>query len=213
MREEGALTNQQGMDLAARSLPAVSLTFPPHNFLDFLPFTCEHCHNIFCGDHWKVAGHDCQYAPKDVYAPVCPVCNKVVPIPRGQDPNRYVELHISQACPTPPTSVSEKAYTNKCSVPGCSNKSVIPLLCPKCLKSHCIKHRLESDHRCAGVEASRKAAAAAGPSRNNATAKAALARQQMQMQMQQQHRQVTKLSHDSALAAQLSSVCKSVSVL
>ncbi|TPX37630.1 hypothetical protein SmJEL517_g00694 [Synchytrium microbalum] len=143
---------------------------PNCNQLDFLPFNCAYCANTYCQDHWRVSGHSCEKAPTDYYAPVCPVCSKVVPVPRNEDPNLKVDEHIRNGCPTPKTTTTE-AYTNKCSMPGCKTKEVVPILCKKCLKSHCLKHRFETDHNCTPV--------GTGNSRNTAAARAALARTQI----------------------------------
>ncbi|KAJ8323869.1 zinc finger, AN1-type domain [Batrachochytrium dendrobatidis] len=138
------------------------------NVLDFLPYECPFCKKTFCQQHFKAAndlqnevyntypkntisvtpGHICPDKPMDVRATTCPVCSRVVPINRGADPNVAVNDHINAGCPDPGTSTSEKAYTNPCSMQGCSKKELVPILCQKCLKPFCIRHRLEADHKC-----------------------------------------------------------------
>ncbi|OUM63883.1 hypothetical protein PIROE2DRAFT_9487, partial [Piromyces sp. E2] len=58
--------------------------------LDFLPFTCEYCKFVFCHEHWKPENHHCEKESterKDFHTTICPVCGKIVPIKRDEDPN------------------------------------------------------------------------------------------------------------------------------
>ncbi|KAI8924584.1 hypothetical protein BC831DRAFT_465094, partial [Entophlyctis helioformis] len=105
------------------------------------------------------AGHSCPDAPQDARAITCPVCSRVVPVSRGEDPNRQVDAHIAAGCPDPGTSTTGKAYANACTFKGCTKKELVPIVCSKCRKTFCIRHRLEADHACAGGAA---AAAAKG---------------------------------------------------
>jgi predicted nucleic acid binding AN1-type Zn finger protein len=118
--------------------------------LDFLPFTCEYCKHVFCHEHWKPENHHCEKESterKDFHTTICPVCGKIVPIKRDEDPNIRVNKHISDGCPDPGTSTSTS--TKKvCQFKGCKTAQLIPFVCPKCKKSFCIKHRLDMDHNC-----------------------------------------------------------------
>lgn len=43
--------------------------------------------------------HQCKSAHrKDVQVPMCPLCNKPVPTPRGQEPDFTVGQHIDNDC-------------------------------------------------------------------------------------------------------------------
>ena len=61
--------------------------------LDFLPYKCPGCKEIFCGEHWKFTAHSCP-KERDIIenrvVPTCPLCHEVVPVARGQDPNDIV---------------------------------------------------------------------------------------------------------------------------
>ncbi|ORX56501.1 hypothetical protein BCR36DRAFT_395471 [Piromyces finnis] len=118
--------------------------------LDFLPFTCEYCKFVFCHEHWKPENHHCEKEStekKDFHTTICPVCGKIVPIKRDEDPNIRVNKHINDGCPNPGTSTSTS--TKKvCQYKGCKTAQLIPFVCPKCKKSFCIKHRLDMDHNC-----------------------------------------------------------------
>ncbi|KAF7732293.1 hypothetical protein EC973_005189 [Apophysomyces ossiformis] len=76
--------------------------------------------------------------------PTCPLCDRPVPIPRGQDPNIQVNRHIQNNCAEP-----EKP-SNVCRLRGCKAKLLVPMQCPECDYSYCVKHRLALDHQCEG---------------------------------------------------------------
>ncbi|KAF9430414.1 zinc finger, AN1-type domain [Podila epigama] len=120
--------------------------------LDFLPFTCPYCKQIFCQDHWRLEGHVCpkkdEATLQDQRVPICPLCDKPVPIKKGENPNLRMEQHISAGCPEPATTTSKPIYTNSCNAKGCKNRSAIPIVCQKCRLNYCLKHRLEGDHAC-----------------------------------------------------------------
>ncbi|XP_048589437.1 AN1-type zinc finger protein 2A isoform X2 [Nematostella vectensis] len=135
--------------------------------LDFLPFKCDACSRIFCKDHYTYREHNCENAfKKDNQVPVCPLCNKPVPVPRGQQPDIKVGEHIDNDCQSDPAIQKRKAYTNKCSVKGCKQKELIKVRCESCRQNYCLKHRHEQDHKCTasagagGVVGSKKSAAA-----------------------------------------------------
>ncbi|KAG0047414.1 zinc finger, AN1-type domain [Gryganskiella cystojenkinii] len=144
--------------------------------LDFLPFTCQYCKQTYCQDHWRLEGHSCPNGEdaslKDQRVPVCPLCNKPVPVKKGEDPNLRMEQHISAGCPEPATTISKPIYTNSCNVKGCKNRSAIPIVCQKCRLNYCLKHRLESDHACVPRQqtppaANRKTGGSGNSSTNN----------------------------------------------
>ncbi|KAI7830190.1 hypothetical protein BC939DRAFT_439803 [Gamsiella multidivaricata] len=140
--------------------------------LDFLPYTCPYCKQIFCQDHWKLEDHTCpnkgDATQQDQRVPICPLCDKPVPIKKGEDPNLRMEQHIAAGCPEPATTVSKPIYTNACNAKGCKNRSAIPIVCQKCQLNYCLKHRLEGDHACASQQQTngkKTGAGAATPSR------------------------------------------------
>ncbi|KAK3846779.1 MAG: hypothetical protein J3R72DRAFT_395750 [Linnemannia gamsii] len=121
--------------------------------LDFLPFTCQYCKQIYCQDHWRLEGHTCPNkeaaSQQDQRVPICPLCDKPVPVKRGEDPNLRMEQHIAAGCPEPATTTSKPIYTNSCNAKGCKSRSMIPIVCQSCRLNYCLKHRLEADHACA----------------------------------------------------------------
>ncbi|RUS22941.1 hypothetical protein BC937DRAFT_94795, partial [Endogone sp. FLAS-F59071] len=120
--------------------------------LDFLPFTCTYCIHIFCQEHWKREDHECPSLADeslDIRVPICPVCQKPVPVNRGEDPNIRVNEHIAAGCADPGTTTSPSpSSTNHCSQRGCKARTLVPIYCPRCKLNFCVKHRLELDHHC-----------------------------------------------------------------
>jgi len=121
--------------------------------LDFLPIKCDACQNVFCGDHVRYDIHRCTSAyKKDVQVPVCPLCNKPVPITRGELPDIKVGEHIDRFCQSDPAIAKRQVYANRCSVKGCKRKELVPITCNSCRLNYCLRHRNELDHECNGFE-------------------------------------------------------------
>ena len=128
------------------------------NQLDFLPSTCHLCKHTFCQNHYKPSDlltDDDHLCPQilqvlDRKAITCPICSQVVPVNRDQDPNIAVDLHLKKNCPKEKGTISPSLPCNKCAVLGCRKKEIIFITCGKCKGRYCIKHRLESDHKCLG---------------------------------------------------------------
>ncbi|XP_078713366.1 AN1-type zinc finger protein 2B [Lampetra fluviatilis] len=114
--------------------------------LDFLPMRCDACELIFCKDHFSYSHHRCASAyRKDVQVPVCPLCNKPVPVGRGETPDVRVGQHMDQECQSTRTT---KIYTNRCSQKGCKQKELVKVVCDSCQNNFCLKHRHPADHEC-----------------------------------------------------------------
>lgn len=118
--------------------------------LDFLPFTCSHCKQAFCSDHWRVDAHTCpKYDPSqnDHRVPVCPICHQAVPTPRGEDPNLRMDRHITSEC-----GKAKARNANICNAKKCHTHMVVPIQCSTCRKQFCPKHRFPVDHQvCRGI--------------------------------------------------------------
>lgn len=85
--------------------------------------------------------------------PVCPLCNKPIPVAQGQQPDFVVGIHIDNDCQSDPAKNKRKVFTNKCSMKGCKIKEVIPVVCDNCNLNFCLKHRHTVDHNCQGRRA------------------------------------------------------------
>ena len=100
-------------------LPHVGKHCAVCNINDYLPTTCNACNKVFCKDHFEQRKHNCAKLI-DKRVPVCPLCNKPVPILPTQTPDEVVNRHISRGCKDEPAS---SAY--KCSHAKCKNKESI----------------------------------------------------------------------------------------
>ncbi|XP_027072953.2 zinc finger AN1 and C2H2 domain-containing stress-associated protein 13 isoform X3 [Coffea arabica] len=119
--------------------------------IDFLPFTCDSCHQVFCLEHRSYGRHHCPKANKsDVTVVVCPLCAKGVRLIPDENPNITWESHVNIECD--PSNYDKVTKKRKCPVSGCreilsfSNK----IRCKDCTIEHCLKHRFGPDHRCPG---------------------------------------------------------------
>jgi len=130
--------------------------------LDFLPMKCDACEQVFCKDHLRYELHQChsQYM-KDIQVPVCPLCNQPVPWKRGDPPDLAVGDHIDRDCQSDPAKKKRKVFGNRCTLKGCKQKEMIPVVCNQCDQNFCLKHRHPSDHICKKVNPADKAREAA----------------------------------------------------
>lgn len=133
----------------------VNCPWPGCNQLSFLPLSCRGCKKAFCEAHYKPEGHRCPVESayqEDVTAITCPVCNRVVPVPREidstkrLDPNGIVMEHIERGCPNPGLSTVPPKKVHKCSF--CPSKELMLVQCRDCFKPFCLKHRHPEDHKC-----------------------------------------------------------------
>ncbi|XP_045479952.1 AN1-type zinc finger protein 2A [Harmonia axyridis] len=119
--------------------------------LDFLPFECDACNEIFCGNHYQFKNHNCKnFHTKDNQVPVCPLCNKPIPLKYGEKPDLIVGSHIDNDCLSDPARSRRKVFSNRCSLKGCKAKEMVPIICGDCKQNYCLKHRLQNDHKCTG---------------------------------------------------------------
>ncbi|GMH20155.1 hypothetical protein Nepgr_021996 [Nepenthes gracilis] len=119
--------------------------------IDFLPFTCDRCRQVFCLDHRTYTQHRCSRANRqDVTVVICPLCAKGVHLIPDEDPNITWEAHVNIDCD--PSNYKSTTQKRKCPVAGCgefltfSNK----IKCRDCCADHCLKHRFGPDHKCPG---------------------------------------------------------------
>ncbi|XP_016474842.2 zinc finger AN1 and C2H2 domain-containing stress-associated protein 13 [Nicotiana tabacum] len=119
--------------------------------IDFLPFTCDCCHQVFCLDHRSYNRHHCPKANKnDVTVVVCPLCAKGVRLIPDEDPNITWESHVNTECD--PSNYEKATKKRKCPVPGCREILTFSntIKCRECTIDHCLKHRFGPDHKCPG---------------------------------------------------------------
>ncbi|BAT96368.1 hypothetical protein LR48_Vigan02g035900 [Vigna angularis] len=119
--------------------------------IDFLPFTCDRCHQVYCLEHRGYIKHQCPKADKqDVTVVVCPLCAKGVRLVPDQDANITWENHVNTDCD--PSNYEKVTKKKKCPVPGC--REILgfsnTIKCRDCMVDHCLKHRFGPDHKCPG---------------------------------------------------------------
>lgn len=118
--------------------------------LDFLPMKCDACNEIYCISHFKYDAHSCPQAfMKNNQVPICPLCNQPVPLSKGDLPDVRVNQHIENDCQDN-RALKNRIYKNKCSLPRCKQKEMIPITCDQCRKNYCLRHRHPLDHECSG---------------------------------------------------------------
>ncbi|XP_059463146.1 zinc finger AN1 and C2H2 domain-containing stress-associated protein 11 [Corylus avellana] len=119
--------------------------------IDFLPFTCDRCSQVFCLEHRSYIKHSCPKADKqDVTVVVCPLCAKGVRLIPDEDPNISWDTHVNTDCD--PSNYEKVTKKKKCPVPGCREILTFSntIKCRDCLVNHCLKHRFGPDHKCPG---------------------------------------------------------------
>jgi len=75
---------------------------------------------------------------------VCPICNTPIAVPPGNDPNLVLDEHINHGCK------KQGPPNYRCSTDNCKVVDVVPFICNKCKRHHCVRHRFETDHNCPG---------------------------------------------------------------
>ncbi|KAK2988290.1 hypothetical protein RJ640_000398 [Escallonia rubra] len=119
--------------------------------IDFLPFTCDCCHQVFCLEHRSYIKHQCPKGNKhDVSVVICPLCAKGVHLVPDEDPNVTWESHVNTECD--PSNYEKATKKKKCPVPGCRESLTFSntIRCRDCTVEHCLKHRFGPDHKCPG---------------------------------------------------------------
>ncbi|KAJ3674644.1 hypothetical protein LUZ60_005260 [Juncus effusus] len=119
--------------------------------IDFLPFTCDRCKEVFCLQHRNYTTHQCPIAnPNDVTVIICPLCAKSVRLVPNQDPNITWESHVNTDCD--PSNYQKATKKKRCPVQGCKETLTFSntIKCKDCTKDHCLKHRFGPDHKCPG---------------------------------------------------------------
>lgn len=119
--------------------------------IDFLPFTCDCCHKVYCLDHRSYIRHQCPTANKNnVTVVICPLCAKGVRLNPDEDPNITWESHVNTECD--PSNYEKATKKKKCPVPRCKELLTFSntIKCRDCTLDHCLKHRFGPDHNCPG---------------------------------------------------------------
>ncbi|XP_068653056.1 zinc finger AN1 and C2H2 domain-containing stress-associated protein 16-like [Aristolochia californica] len=119
--------------------------------IDFLPFSCDRCKQVFCLEHRSHIKHQCPSAdPNDVTVLICPLCAKGVRVVPNEDPNITWESHVNTDCD--PSNYEKVTKKKRCPAPGCKEVLTFSntIRCRDCMREHCLKHRFGLDHKCVG---------------------------------------------------------------
>ncbi|CAL9698120.1 unnamed protein product [Knipowitschia caucasica] len=85
---------------------------------------------------------------KDFLPFVCEFCSGVFCLE-----HRHRDSHTCKEEPLKREIAASKGSTSyPCSFPECSEKELLPVICPQCQKHFCLKHRHQSDHQCEKLE-------------------------------------------------------------
>eukprot|EP01025_Chloroclados_australasicus_P047042 TRINITY_DN5218_c0_g1_i1.p1 TRINITY_DN5218_c0_g1~~TRINITY_DN5218_c0_g1_i1.p1 ORF type:complete len:305 (+),score=6.55 TRINITY_DN5218_c0_g1_i1:182-1096(+) len=127
--------------------------------IDFLPFSCDCCHKVFCLEHRQYEAHACPEAKDKVLEVVpCPLCARGIRLRGGRDPNEEFELHLREGCD--PDNYRKVHKKKTCPVEGCRQKltETGSYVCQKCQLKTCLRHRHPEDHNCRGSKGQSKPA-------------------------------------------------------
>lgn len=120
---------------------------------DFLPFTCDCCHQVFCLDHRSYASHECAQARgKECVVVVCPLCKQSIHLTGQDDVHEAFERHCrSGSCD--PANYDRAKNKPRCPVARCKAKltEATTYTCNECGTQVCMAHRFGSDHGCKGA--------------------------------------------------------------
>lgn len=116
------------------------------NQLDFLPFTCDGCHKVFCLEHRTYKAHSCHKSEhNNRMVVVCEVCSMSIEKKVGDQSNDILEKHQNSGDCDP-----SKKQKHKCPVKRCKEQLTFSntSTCKNCSLKVCLKHRFPSDHAC-----------------------------------------------------------------
>ncbi|PKA61000.1 Zinc finger AN1 and C2H2 domain-containing stress-associated protein 16 [Apostasia shenzhenica] len=119
--------------------------------VDFLPFTCDRCKQVFCLQHRSCTKHQCRNAHQmDVTILICPLCAQGVRLIPNEDPNITWDNHVN--CDCDPSNYQKATKKKYCPVLGCKETLVFSnkIRCRDCNQEHCLRHRFGPDHNCLG---------------------------------------------------------------
>lgn len=133
--------------------------FDDCNQLDFLPFTCDGCHLLFCLEHRSYKSHRCPNSDHNSRkVVVCETCSMAIET-TGDDDKSILERHDKSGDCDPKKKKKPICPVKRCKeVLTFSNTST----CKSCQLTVCLKHRFPADHACRKVSSSPPSSAVNG---------------------------------------------------
>lgn len=123
--------------------------------IDFLPFNCDRCNQVFCLQHKSYTKHLCPLINQiDVTVLICPLCAQRVRLRSNEDPNITWDFHVN--CECDPSNYQNTTKKRLCPVPTCKETLVFSntIRCNDCALEHCLRHRFALNHQCGGPKKS-----------------------------------------------------------
>jgi len=118
--------------------------------LDFLPFNCDLCKQVFCNECRIYEIHDCpKILMRDKKATVCPMCEEPIIVLPGESADDKVWVHLQNGCAN---EKETQERTNRCQYRKCKRFELKPFVCPLCTKHTCVDHRLPEAHHCKAIK-------------------------------------------------------------
>eukprot|EP00850_Spirogloea_muscicola_P010267 SM000060S19599 [mRNA] locus=s60:79154:81243:- [translate_table: standard] len=117
--------------------------------VDFLPFTCNRCREVYCLEHRSYAAHECpQAAAGDAAVLLCPLCARAVRLVPSEDPNVTWDRHVAAGCD--PSNYARATKKPRCPAAGCKEPLTFSntVRCKACSMDVCLRHRFGEDHGC-----------------------------------------------------------------
>lgn len=119
--------------------------------IEFLPFNCDRCNQVFCLQHKSYTKHYCPVANLiDVDVLICPLCAQGVRLHPNEDPNITWDVHVN--CECDPSNYENAAQKKYCPFLGCKEILLFSntIRCKDCTQEHCLRHKFAPDHKCSG---------------------------------------------------------------
>ncbi|GBF91544.1 hypothetical protein Rsub_04284 [Raphidocelis subcapitata] len=149
---------------------------PECRTLDFLPFKCDACKQIYCLDHRTYSAHACKAASasRQLLVIVCPLCAGSVHLGPGESPDAAFDRHCA-AGGCDPRNYARATQKPRCPARGCKEKltTINTYACKACHQRVCMRHRMTDDHQCPGRPAAGAGAGATAAAKRHAAAAAA----------------------------------------
>ncbi|RWR84377.1 zinc finger protein [Cinnamomum micranthum f. kanehirae] len=117
------------------------------NQLDFLPFKCDACTQVFCLEHRSYKSHNCPKAEqKSRTVVVCSLCSMSMErVGVMEEEEVILEQHVRSGDCNPSNKKKPRCPVKRCKqVLTFSNTTT----CKICSQKVCLSHRFPSDHAC-----------------------------------------------------------------
>ncbi|XP_020578654.1 zinc finger AN1 and C2H2 domain-containing stress-associated protein 16-like [Phalaenopsis equestris] len=119
--------------------------------IDFLPFNCDRCDQVFCLRHRSYTKHPCPVANQiDMTLLICPLCAQGVRLLPNEDPDITWDTHVN--CDCDPSTYQKPSKKKLCPATECNETLFFSntIRCKNCNQDHCLRHKFAANHNCTG---------------------------------------------------------------